>query len=245
MPPETEGGLLPSPDTLGDNMRLDPKCRAVCFDMDGTLLDTKVDYKGISDTVFHALEGSDYPRELIDYTKTYKNNVDRWFVWMQEHGRTEEAKRMAAAISDRISGIEMERVGEAVPFPGVPEMLRALRAKGYKTGVLTRGNRDYAETALRISGVIDLIDGMVARDDYPESESKPAPISMVHMAETIGVHPEEITYVGDHKYDWLSSVGVSAKFVAVKTGTYSEADWRALDPNITVIDSAADIIGFI
>ena len=245
MPPETEGGLLPSPDTLGDNMRLDPRCRAVCFDMDGTLLDTKVDYKGISDTVFRALEESDYPNELIDYTKTYKNNVDRWFVWMQQHGRAEEAGRMADAMSARINEIEMERVDEAVPFPGIPEMLVALHEKGYKTGVLTRGNREYAETALRIAGVAGLIDGMVARDDYPESEAKPAPIAMVHMAETIGVHPEEITYVGDHKYDWLSSVGISAKFVAVKSGTYSEQDWRALDPEITVIDTAADIIDFI
>ena len=40
-------------------MRLDPNCRAVCFDMDGTLLDTKVDYQGISDAVFRSLEESD------------------------------------------------------------------------------------------------------------------------------------------------------------------------------------------
>ena len=68
---------------------------------------------------------------------------------------------------------------------------------------------------------------------------------MVHMAEAIGVRPEEITYVGDHKYDWLSSVGISAKFVAVKSGTYSEQDWLALDPNMAIVDTAADMIRFI
>ena len=241
MPPETEGGLLPSPDTLGDNMRLDPGCRAVCFDMDGTLLDTKVDYKAISDAVFASLERSDYPNELIEYDRPYKHNVDRWFAWMQEQGRSEEAKRMADAMNSEITDIEMARVGEAVPVPGVP----ALRGKGYRTGVLTRGNRVYAESALRISGVLDLLDGLVTRDDYPESEAKPAPIAMVHMAEAIGVRPEEITYVGDHKYDWLSSVGISAKFVAVKSGTYSEQDWLALDPNMAIVDTAADMIRFI
>ena len=66
-------------------MRLDPNCRAVCFDMDGTLLDTKVDYQGISDAVFRSLEASDYPKDMIDRSRPYKENVDRWFAWM--HGQ--------------------------------------------------------------------------------------------------------------------------------------------------------------
>ena len=226
-------------------MRLDPNCRAVCFDMDGTLLDTKVDYQGISDAVFRSLEESDYPKDMIDRSRPYKENVDRWFAWMHGQGRDAEALRVSEDMNGEISRIEMEHVDEAVPFPGVPEMLRALRAKGYRTGVLTRGNRAYAEAALRISGVSGLLDGLVTRDDYPETEAKPAPIAMVHMAETIGVRPEEITYVGDHRYDWLSSVGISAKFVAVKSGTYCEQDWLALDPNMVIVDTAADIIRFI
>ena len=226
-------------------MKLDPNCRAVCFDMDGTLLDTKVDYSGIGDMVMDYIEKTDCPRELIDHTIPYKQVIDRWIAWMTKEGRTEGIAIHTKRINDSLADIEMARVDEAVPFPGVPEMLTALREKGYKTGVLTRGSRKYAEAALRISKVDRLIDGLVTRDDFPEAEAKPAPISMVHMAEAIGVRPEQITYVGDHKFDWLSSVGVSAKFVAVKSGTYSEADWRALSPDIVIVDTAADIMGFI
>lgn len=226
-------------------MRLDPNCRAVCFDMDGTLLDTKVDYSGIGNMVMDYIEASDCPRELIDRTIPYKQVIDRWIAWMKENGRESDVELHTRRINESLADIEMERVNEAVPFPGVPEMLTALRERGYRTGVLTRGSRRYAETALRVSKVDHLLDGLVTRDDFPEAEAKPAPIAMVHMAEAIGVRPEEITYVGDHKFDWLSSVGVSAKFVAVKSGTYTEQDWRAVDPDMVIVDTAADIIRFI
>jgi phosphoglycolate phosphatase len=74
-------------------------------------------------------------------------------------------------------------------------MLRELRSRGYRIGVLTRGCREYAETALRIAGISDLLDAVVARDDHPEVEAKPSPIAMRHMAEAVGVRPDEITYV--------------------------------------------------
>jgi len=245
MPPSTEGGLLPSPDTCVTTMIIDPGCRAICFDMDGTLLNTKVDYVRMAELIFDALERQGVPPEIVDRTQAYKLSVDSGFDWLRANGRGNEVYEVGDAISEAARDVEMERVDEAVPFPGVPEMLRRIREKGYMTGVLTRGCREYAEAALRISGVRDLLDAVVARDDFPESEAKPSPVAMKHMADAVGVSPAEILYMGDHKYDWMCAVDSSAKFVAVTSGTYSEADWRELDPDMTVFGTVAELSAYL
>ncbi len=222
-------------------MKLDPGCRAVCFDMDGTLLDTKVDYSRMTELILNGLRRYGVPEELLDPKGGYKLNIDRAFVWMfdnKDKNTIQEASdSMARVARDR----EMERVDEARPFPGVPGMMKELHAAGYRVGVLTRGCREYAETALRIAGVDGEIDGLVCRDDYAEVEAKPNPVAMEHMAERIGVSPEQITYVGDHKMDWMCARDASAKFVAVTSGTFTKENWLSEDPKMTIIPTCAGI----
>ena len=66
-------------------MRLDPGCRAVCFDMDGTLLDTKVDYSRMTELILNGLRGYGVPEELLDPKGGYKLNIDKAFTWMYEN----------------------------------------------------------------------------------------------------------------------------------------------------------------
>ncbi len=223
-------------------MQLDPGCRAVCFDMDGTLLDTKVDYGRMTSLILDRLAEAGVPQELMDRSEGYKLNVDRAFVWMLKNKSPEEIQAVSDSISGTARDLEMERVGEARPFPGVPEMLAKLRSRGYRIGVLTRGCREYAETALRIAGISDLLDAVVARDDHPEVEAKPSPIAMRHMAEAVGVRPDEITYVGDHKMDWMCARDASAKFVAVTSGTFTKEQWLAEDPEMPVLNTCAELL---
>ncbi len=220
-------------------MKLDPDCRAVCFDMDGTLLDTKVDYSRMSELIVDGLRGYGVPEELLEPQKGYKFNADRAFNWMYANASKETIQQAADSMAKVARDLEMERVDEARPFPGVPEMLKILKEKGYRIGVLTRGCREYAETALGISGVYGMLDGLVARDDYPEAEAKPNAIAMVHMAEAVGVAPEQITYVGDHRMDWMCARDASAKFVAVTSGTFTKENWAAEDPDLTVVPTCA------
>ena len=47
-------------------MKIDPRYKALCFDMDGTLLDTKVDYQKMSDLVFDEMIRIGVPEEVIE-----------------------------------------------------------------------------------------------------------------------------------------------------------------------------------
>ena len=123
--------------------------------------------------------------------------------------------------------------------PKADLLLKALHGNGLKTGLLTRGCREYAEAALDVCGISGLLDGVVARDDYPESEAKPSPKAMEHMAEQLGVRPDEILFFGDHTFDYQCARDSGSGFVAVLTGTFTYDDWKGID-GIEIYDSIGD-----
>ena len=220
-------------------MRIDPRYKAVCFDMDGTLLNTKVDYQKMSDLVFDEMVAIGVPEDVIDRSEGFKFNIESGVNYLKSVRRVDEV----FAIGDRIAKIardtEMEKVDEAKPFPKAEPLLKRLHGLGLKTGLLTRGCREYARTALEVCHISDLLDAVVARDDYPESEAKPSPVAMEHMAEKLGVLPSEILFFGDHIFDYQCARDAGSGFIAVLTGTYDADDWKDV-PNIEVFDSIGD-----
>ncbi len=220
-------------------MRIDPKYKAVCFDMDGTLLDTKVDYQRMSDLVFDEMVRIGVPEEAIDRREGYKFNIESGVKYLMSVGREEDIYAIGPRIAKIARDVEMERVDEARPFPDADSLLRKVHGMGLRTGLLTRGCREYAEEAVRVCGVSELLDAIVARDDYPEKEAKPNPIAMRHIADKLGIEPEEILFFGDHVFDYQCARDAGSGFVAVLTGTYSKDDWMDV-PGIDIYDSVGD-----
>jgi phosphoglycolate phosphatase len=140
--------------------------------------------------------------------------------------------------------VELENVLTARPYDGAERMLAHLKENGHKVGVLTRGSREYATKALSVSGVIDMLDVLVCRDDHDESESKPSPAAMRHLADAFGVRSENILYVGDNKIDYFCARDSGAGFIGVLT-RYTEYDWASVDPSIRTIGTVADLTGML
>jgi phosphoglycolate phosphatase len=139
----------------------------------------------------------------------------------------------------------MENADVSRPFDGAVDVVTALRKKGYRTGILTKGGRKYAECILKKSNVLELFDAVVARDDFPEEEAKPSPKAIFNLGNALGVRPEEILFVGDHMIDWLAARDSGAGFHGVLTGVFRTEDWNAMDPNIPVIDGVASLLEMI
>lgn len=226
-------------------MDRETRYRAVCFDMDGTLLNTKVDTERMTSAIFDVFEEYGVPQEAMDRAGGYKTGVDKCYAWLMNNRDQATLEGLGRAIKKAVVEIEMERVDETVPYHGAREMLERVRSRGLLTGILTRGTRVYTEAALKRAGVADLLDAVVSRDDYPETEAKPDPIAMRHLADRLGVRTDEILFAGDHKFDWMCARDSYAKFVGVTTGTYSKEDWVELDPEMDVADTVADVDRFL
>jgi len=216
--------------------------KAVCFDMDGTLLNTKVDMRKMADLVFDEMVRVGVPEDEIDRSGGFKFNLDSGMDYLVKTGRADEIHEINKRISKAARDVEMENVGMARPFPGSVRLLNDLKKKGYKVGVLTRGCREYAETALGMTGVLDILDGLVCRDDLPERDAKPSPVSMINLAKVLCVKAADILYLGDHKFDYLCARDAGAGFIGVLSGGYGKNDWKALDPNIVMMNTVADLL---
>ena len=230
--------------TLVRDMPLDPRYRAVCFDMDGTLLNTHPRYDLMTQLIYDEFAKCGVPEELMR-SEGNKFDLDSGREWIIKNLSEEAYNRIFPATADRMLEIELEGLPRAEEFPRSKELLTKLREMGYKTGVLTRGGREYADTALNMFGMMDYLDGVVARDDFADSEAKPSPVAMRHMGDAIGVRPEEILYLGDNRMDFICARDSGAGFIAVSSGTFSEYDWHMVDPEICVYPTISSLLDFI
>lgn len=221
-------------------MALDAKIKAVGFDMDGTIMDTDVDYVKLANIVEDEFLELGVPQEVIDQDKVHKS-MNHGIAWLKENN-PQSLIGMEKRIGDRATKIECANADKAKPFPGAVELIKELREKGYKVAILTRGGRAYAEMILNASGIFDLFDALVARDDYPQGEAKPSPKSMEHMCEKIGMKCDEVLYVGDGTVDWLTAQNSGAQFIGVESGETDREAWvKAAGPSVVTYPTVAGI----
>ncbi|MCL1984374.1 MAG: HAD family hydrolase [Methanomassiliicoccaceae archaeon] len=213
---------------------------AVGFDMDSTLLRTNVRYLKLKEIAYEAMMEYGIPDGVFEKGDGSAIVVNKGLRYLADNGREEDADMLMNDLNERMTPVELENAGTARPYEGAEEMLGYLKKKGYRIGVLTRGSRRYAETALTVSGVIDELDALVCRDDFDELDAKPSPSAMIHLSNALGVAVKDVLYVGDNKIDWFCARDSGAGFVGVLT-RYTEEDWAALG-DILVIDTVADLV---
>jgi len=217
---------------------------AVGFDMDSTLLDTDVDYSRLRKVVSGEMRRAGVPENLLNNNEPSKFNLDRGLHYLIDNGRENEISDILVRIDKDIRSIEMENSDRAKIYDGADKMLAYLKGKGYKVGVLTRANREYAIKALTISGVLRSLDALVCKDDFPESESKPSPIAMKNLADALNVVPCEILYLGDSKIDHHCARDSGAGFIGVLT-RHTEEEWKHIDKNVKMIGTVTDLMNIL
>ena len=214
--------------------------KAVGFDMDGTFMRTHVDYSKLDSADRVVLQRHGVPFDEIDFGDSPKRPWAPIRGWLEAHGRGDEWPAIESEIDGLFTECECEFVDEAEPFPGSVECLPEIRGRGLKVGILTRGSLEYARRAL--GPVFDEFDVVMGRDHSFYDNAKPSPVAMFEFASELGVEPAEILYVGDNVTDYLSAKGAGAEFVGVLTGSGTREMWHSIDPDMTVIEKAGDVV---
>ena len=216
--------------------------KAIGFDMDGTLLDTAIDYEKLADAESYVLSGLNVPSSELSSANDDIDMIRKGVAYLNGHGNPITFDDVCKLVNQRASDVEMEAVDTAKCFPGVPELLEELRSKGYRIGLLTRGQRLYAETAMGRCGILDMMDSIEAFDDHPTGEQKPNPVAMEHLANALGVRTSEILYIGDSVWDYHCARDSGAGFIGIAHGENGHRKWERVKDDIELIENISELI---
>ncbi|HEY5791441.1 MAG TPA: haloacid dehalogenase type II [Gammaproteobacteria bacterium] len=99
------------------------------------------------------------------------------------------------ALRERLMALYMELDA----YPEVPEMLRALRAAGLRTGILSNGSPDMLDAAVGSAGIAGLLDAVLSVDDL--GIYKPDPRVYRLATERFGLPAERIAFMSSNAWD--------------------------------------------
>ena len=138
---------------------------AILFDFDGTVFDT---VEGITKSIQHAIRKHGMDAELTEL-RCFAGPplVDKF---MEVFGVPDaEAEQLVVDFRERYVPIG---VYESEPFPGIRDLLTALRQAGKTLAVSTSKPQNMAELLLERSGLLDCFDVIVGSDPHLNNNAK-------------------------------------------------------------------------
>ena len=183
--------------------------RAILFDVNGTLLDTREHIYWQYEELTRVFDGAPASRKEIaaamhgtvdDVIRKLIKNQDTSFHAIKAH-------------HDKLHEQSLERL---LLYPGVDELLPILRRVGFRVGAVTSGDHRIEE-ALDYTGIRDFFDTVVT--DAHVLNPKPHPEGLELALRHMGIQPDQAIIVGDTPADIEAGkrAGVS-KTVAVLHG---------------------------
>jgi phosphoglycolate phosphatase len=184
-----------------------PRIRAVLFDIDGTLLDTRDAWIAAFDAGLAAVRRWAVPGAV----------AAQWIGTPIEliYERCGLTLTEAAKAIEVFQKVEAESVREGMrPYPRVREMLETLGA--WKLGAVTNKRRDTTVAALRVTGLLSFFQVILGGDSVPRK--KPAPDPVLKAAEALVAAPSECVVVGDTENDVRAAKDAGARSIGVTWG---------------------------
>jgi HAD superfamily hydrolase (TIGR01509 family) len=160
------------------------------FDMDGTLTVAVHDFAAIR----RALSIPEESDILGHLARLPAAEAASKHAWLLEHERELAHASRASA--------------------GAVELVRQLRTRGCRLGILTRNARELALITLEAIGLADAFDpnDVLGRDEAPP---KPHPGGLLQLAQQWGVASSELVMVGDYLFDLECARAAGARSVLV------------------------------
>lgn len=216
--------------------------RAVLFDLDGTLIETHIDF-GLMKREILGLAGSAGAdmagMELLDILGIVERGTENI---ARRYGMSRGNQFRAQAFA-LLEDIEVSHCANPVEIPGAAEILTWLDSAGVAVGIVTRNCRTVSERLVSNAGLIHRV--LLTRDDVPRT--KPHPSHLLCALSAMGFdptpdarNPTPYVMVGDHWMDVKAGRAARMRTVGILHGR--DSGFFDLDQPDLLVDELADLL---
>ena len=178
--------------------------KAVLFDLDGTLADSLVD---LAASVNFALAQKGLPSHEVEEFKYFVGDGMPKMIERALPSEYRDEDTIKEVLGIFLPHYAIHYADNTYAYEGVPQLVDALKAKGFIVAVVTNKQQDMADkvVAKLYGDKFDLIFGK--RDGIP---AKPDPTAAIMAMEELGVTPQECVFMGDSGMDVATAVNSGA-----------------------------------
>lgn len=211
-------------------------CKAVIFDLDGTLLNTLDD---LANSINYALKTLGYPVRTLEEVQHFVGNGMKKLVERAlPAGSSETAAAECLSVFSEYYLLHMSDC--TAPYPGILPLLETLQAHGIKLGIVSN-KMDTAVRELKehyFSSLIDIACGT------PPDKKKPDPFCVLEAASLLQVPLSDCIYVGDSHVDVETARNAGIPCIGVTWGFAGKEALRSCGPQY-LADTPEEISGLI
>ncbi len=212
-----------------------PALRTVLFDLDGTLIDS---IRLILDSYHHTLAQHGIPARTDEqWLKGVGTPLTVQLAEWRDELRTIEA--MIATYRE----FNLKHHDRMVTvYPGMADAVRAIKAAGLQTGLVTSKNRQGALRGLTLVGLEAMMDVLVCADEVTYPKPHPEPVEKA--VALLGSNPATTLYVGDSVHDMYSGRAAGVRTAAALWGPFGRAHLEESKPDYW-LETPRDLVGLV
>jgi phosphoglycolate phosphatase len=204
--------------------------RAVCLDLDGTLIDSAPD---LAAALNRRLAANGLAPLPLDSVKRMIGDGARALLsrGFAAAGRPLDDDALSAELARFIPDYEAHALDFTRPFPGVEAALDALAEAGFVLAIVTNKPEGATHAILGRLGLDRRFATVAGGDSFPVR--KPDPGHLTGTLARLGIPPGDAVMVGDHRNDLLAARGAGVRAIYAAFG-YGEEDHRALGADAAI-----------
>jgi len=218
---------------------------AFLFDLDGCLLDTVPFFVKITDEGFKELGFPDVPKDILfkgldnpDLDKSDTKYIYALFEWIGRNGGIADKNQVQEfMVKVGLKYLKMKEYGVKL-FEGVPELLKNLKEKKFKIGLVTQSSLE--DLPPKLGDTQELFDVIMGRESTRKQKPHPKPLFLA-LAELNIPYIKNAFMVGDMLEDVIAGKNAGINTIAVLSGIVrNKKDFDELKPDL-IINNVVEI----
>lgn len=213
--------------------------KTILFDLDGTLLNTIDD---LADAGNWVCTQHSWPTFSVEQFKHMVGNGIPKLIERFSPAAARTPDQLAATLAEFTARYDAHKEDKTAPYPGIPELLAALKAEGIRTAVFS--NKADPLCGKIIAHYFGTDSFSIVRGNRPGVPTKPDPTGVYALMQDLGAEASSTLFVGDSDVDILTGHNAGLPAVGVLWGFRGEAELTAAGAD-ALAAVPADILAYV